>query len=150
MLNAMSLILLGFTFGPLHASNGGHLEFHGAFAETSFQGDACKSVFLFSDYTTRHYVAGANHRTSVVNFSSPDKTGFFSGVTVVGLLGPENDIRDERTTSKDGITTHIVAEGIVSQDLLLLDVKVDMVRSDTSEVICTAQGQYSAFNRSVF
>lgn len=122
------------------------LHFMGAFESGETSSTSCDFVFSHRDYRVSHYLVGANRRTSVVHFESLEKTGFFHPLTLVGLLGYDNQFRVEHKIPKGGFDYQIVAEGIVSSQLIAMTVKVTQYVPGSDVITCEGQGDFSAFH----
>ena len=125
---------------PLHFENG-------AFESSYITSPECQSIFDKSVYDVSHYLVGANRRTSVVHLKSKDETGFFHPMTLVGLLGYQNDFLNEREYQhKDGFIYKVRASGIVSRDFITMDLVIAKHSSEKEKPVCEAQATFSAFH----
>lgn len=121
------------------------LFFEGSFEHTSMTKTGCDAVFAQTDFEVSHHLVGPSKRTSVVHFQNKEKKGFLHGVSLVGVFGYSNDFQDEHTLRKDDAEYKIVAEGIVSVDLLVMTVRVTKHPIGSPFVLCEAIGEFSAF-----
>ena len=119
----------------------------GEFSHSGSTGGApCDGIFSTTKYDARFQIMGPTGRTAVISFRTPPRAGFFHNLTLVGLLGPDNDVRVTKSYGDDRYLYDVVADGLVNPYTLWLKVSVQVSRKDRPrEPFCSATADYSAF-----
>jgi hypothetical protein len=117
-------------------------EYRGTFSEVVSTGGVCDEVFALAAYDTKHFRVGSNGYTSVLYFAKGEVVGFFSEMSITGRYGYDNQIYAEKELSRGDYTYHMVSEGMVDQQLLLVDLAVAVYDSKTQMYVCETKARY--------
>ncbi len=139
------ILVLGFC-GPAFAEN----VFDGTFDVPQVSSALCNNLLDQQVYTVRHYLIGNPQTTSVLNFqlksTDPTAQSFLQNITLTGLYGYNDDFNDDRTFDRDGKEYHVIGQGMVDSQLLVVDVTVELHNPGDATIICTATAEFSAFH----
>lgn len=122
------------------------VEFKGEFETVEATSMECEALYAPTEYNAKFFLMGPTNRTAVLNLSRADKTGFFHQLTLVGRLGGSGDVEVTKSFTKDGLKYDLIASGIVSYQVLLVNIQTTVTKAETKETICTGNSDFSAFN----
>ena len=121
-------------------------NYHGGFESVHASGAECGTLYEPVEYDAKFFLAGSNQRTAVLHLERKDSKGFFHRQTMVGLIGYSGDIELSKSFTKDGLIYDLHASGIIDYNFVLANISVKATRAATKEIVCTGDGDYSAFN----
>ncbi len=113
-------LILVFCVNSLFANPDYHLEFKGSFRVVNPSTEKCNSFFEVKDYKVLLFLVGATYRTLVIHFRNEDGTGYFNGISMVGLLGYNSDF----VVSKKIDSYELKASGLFSNEIILMNLEV--------------------------
>jgi len=119
------------------------LTFSGKFTQVNASSSECNGIFSDDIFQVNHYRTGVSGRTSVLALRG--KAGsFLNGITMVGLLGYNNDFLNEKNLKAGTYSYRVVADGIVDHSFLLARVTVTHIDLVSAKTICTADAEIYA------
>ncbi|MBI4403024.1 MAG: hypothetical protein HY537_02615 [Deltaproteobacteria bacterium] len=119
---------------PIHKP----LIFKGHFTFISASSPECKTLLSENQYEAKHFQMGPTGTLSVLHLVGE---GALSGITMVGLLGPDCDFSGDKDVIVDEMKRHIHVEGLVNRSILWFEMRLDDFQS--GEKICKVRAEFT-------
>ena len=105
----------------------------------------CDPIFEVKHYELKHFLSGPSGLNSVSHLTSPNGSGFFHGLSIIGMYGGMGDIRALKEWEKDHRYYMLELNGNWDPNFYIAEFEVTILTKKQGAVICKAKAEYSGF-----